>query len=169
VLHIINQLKFARMEFRKGFSGVNEADGAKRLLPVNSIAWMVGHMAWHEQYYWLQRAQGKVLFPLLNQSASFGKPPGELNLNEMVDCWERVIENADAYLLTLKKEDLLACMRVGEEELPFNIGTMVLRVTYHYWYHNGEMQAVRQLLGHQNLTDFVTDDIETIGKYDQDV
>jgi hypothetical protein len=27
----------------------------------------------------------------------------------------------------------------------------------HYWFHTGESQAVRQLLGHLNLSDFVGD------------
>ena len=32
---------------------------------------------------------------------------------------------------------------------------MLLRVTYHYWYHTGEAAAVRQLLGHVDLPEFV--------------
>jgi hypothetical protein len=41
------------------------------------------------------------------------------------------------------------------------VGTMIQRVTYHYWFHTGESQAIRQLLGHVNLPEFVgsfTDD-----------
>jgi hypothetical protein len=34
---------------------------------------------------------------------------------------------------------------------------MLLRVTGHYWFHTGESQAIRQLLGHPNLPDFVGD------------
>ncbi len=30
-------------------------------------------------------------------------------------------------------------------------------MTYHYWFHLGESQAVRQLLGHRNLPQFVGD------------
>ncbi|MCC6805621.1 MAG: hypothetical protein IT319_22255, partial [Anaerolineae bacterium] len=36
-----------------------------------------------------------------------------------------------------------------------SIGTMLRRVTYHYWFHIGESQAIRQLLGHTNLGVFV--------------
>jgi hypothetical protein len=32
---------------------------------------------------------------------------------------------------------------------------MLQRVTYHYWYHIGEGQAVRQLLGHAKLPQFI--------------
>jgi hypothetical protein len=30
MLHIVNQLKFTRSEFRKGFSGVSEDEGSRR-------------------------------------------------------------------------------------------------------------------------------------------
>jgi hypothetical protein len=29
------------------------------------------------------------------------------------------------------------------------------RITYHYWYHIGEIQAIRQMLGHQDLPVYV--------------
>jgi hypothetical protein len=31
------------------------------------------------------------------------------------------------------------------------------RVTYHYWFHLGESQAIRQMLGHRDLPAFVGD------------
>lgn len=48
ILNIINQLKFARAVFKKGFTGVSEEDGSRSLLAMNSIGWIVGHLAWHE-------------------------------------------------------------------------------------------------------------------------
>jgi len=33
----------------------------------------------------------------------------------------------------------------------------LLRVNYHYWYHIGEIMAIRQLLDHTGLPDFVGD------------
>jgi hypothetical protein len=35
------------------------------------------------------------------------------------------------------------------------MGTMVLRMVGHYWFHTGEAHAVRQLLGHPDLPRFV--------------
>ena len=29
------------------------------------------------------------------------------------------------------------------------------RVIYHYWYHTGENMAIRQMLGHSDLVNFV--------------
>jgi len=38
-----------------------------------------------------------------------------------------------------------------------SIGTMLYRNIYHYWFHAGEAHAVRQVLGHKNLSAFVGD------------
>ncbi len=45
-----------------------------------------------------------------------------------------------------------------------SVGTFMRRTTYHYWYHLGEALAVRQLLGHGELPDFVGD-IDTQAPY----
>ena len=38
-----------------------------------------------------------------------------------------------------------------------NYGSLMLRAIDHHWYHIGESMAVRQLLGHTGLPDFVGD------------
>ena len=38
---------------------------------------------------------------------------------------------------------------------PESIGTLLLRNIYHYWFHIGEAHAVRQVLGHTDLPQFV--------------
>ena len=165
VLNIINQLKFTRREFKKGFSGIEGKDGYQRLLPMNSVGWIVGHLAWHEQSYWLTRAQGKILVPEIIDQVGFKKPASTPSLNEMIGFWEEITKASDAYLEKLSVNGLMSCMVVEGKELPFNIGTMISRVIYHYWYHNGEIQAIRQLQGNKNLPDFVSDDIETVGSF----
>ena len=165
VLNIINQLVFARYEFKKGCNGVSEEDGKKRLMPVNSIGWIVGHLAWHEQFYWMTRAQEKILVPEIIDQVGFGKPASTPPLKKMIFYWEKITRGSDDYLYQLKESDLLGHMIVEGKKLPFNIGTMISRVIYHYWYHNGEMQALRQLMSHSDLPEFVSDDIETIGSY----
>jgi hypothetical protein len=164
-LNLVNQLRFARSEFRKGFSGVTEEEGFKRLMPMNSIAWIVGHLGWHEQHYWLKMMQGIVLYPELIEANAFGKPPIEVSFSRMVECWESVIQETDIYLSTLTLADLDRTVIIEGRKQPFHIGTKLNRMIYHYWYHTGEIQAIRQLLGHKDLPDFVSDDIETIGKF----
>ena len=164
-LHILNQLRFSRSEFQRGFMGVNEADSRRRFMPINSIAWIVGHLAWHEQHYWLKRAQGIIPFPKLDEVTAFGKPPADVALKEMVDLWEAVIKASEDYLITLTHDDYLKKLIVNGKELSANIGTMMMRVRYHYWYHTGEMQAIRQLLGHQDLPSYIGSGIETVGQF----
>lgn len=98
---------------------------------------------WHEQLYWLMRTGKGVLYPELNESTSFGKPASEPSLTWMIECWERVIEASDEFLTSLTRADLESHLTVNSKQLPFNIGTIITRETYHYWYHCGEMQAVR--------------------------
>ena len=166
MLNIINQLKFTRGEFRKGFTGVSEEEGARRFMPINSIGWMVGHLAWHEQLYWLTRLQGITPIPELNELASFGGDASQPSLKLMIAYWEQIVAEVDPFLEKLTPADLSpnVVTRSGKK-YPINKGTLISRVIYHYWYHTGEMQAVRQLLGHKGLPDFVSDDIETIGEF----
>ena len=37
------------------------------------------------------------------------------------------------------------------------VGDSIQRVTYHYWFHIGEILAIRQLLGHRRLPEYVGD------------
>jgi len=34
-------------------------------------------------------------------------------------------------------------------------GTSLRRITYHYWYHLGEIMSIRQMIGGEHLPDFV--------------
>ena len=71
---LVDQLRFTRSEFRRGLRGTPAEDGVRRLEPMNSIGWIVAHMAWHEQRYWLTRAQDIILRPELNEIARTGGP-----------------------------------------------------------------------------------------------
>jgi len=39
----------------------------------------------------------------------------------------------------------------------FSVGSRLQRTTYHYWFHTGEVLAIRQMLGHRDLPEFVGD------------
>jgi hypothetical protein len=135
MLNIVNQLKFTRSEFRKGFTGVSEEEGARRFLPINSIGWMVGHLAWHEQLYWLTRVQGYTLIPELNELVAFRGPASQPSLKLMTTYWEQVTAEVDKYMDKVTLADLAANVVVDGKEWSYNQGTMLSRVIYHYWYH----------------------------------
>jgi uncharacterized damage-inducible protein DinB len=156
-LPIVQQLRFARSEFMRSLSGVTDEESRHRFGPINSISWMVGHLADQEQRYWFQRRGVPILVSGLNDQVGFGKPASTPPLGEMVDAWQTVTEASDDYLDSLTVPDLLDHFVMDGVQLEESVGTLLQRVIWHYWFHNGEMQAVRQLLGHTNLPQFVGD------------
>ena len=59
---------------------------------------------------------------------------------------------------------LLSDLLLNGEPVGQSRGSALRRITYHYWYHIGEIQAIRQMLGHPNLPEYVGD-IETEAPY----
>jgi hypothetical protein len=152
----IDQLRFARAEWLRGLEGLSEADAAVRLEPMNSISWMVGHMAWHERECWFRRARGLRVEPILDAFAT-GQAATVPSFAEMQAAWERIVASADPFLDPLTTADLER--RPGHDPRPDPpiVGSQVQYVTYHYWSHIGEVSAVRQILGHTGLAEYVGD------------
>jgi hypothetical protein len=152
---LVEQLRFTRAEWLRGLRGMTEEDGRRRLMPINSVGWIVGHMAWHEQRYWLTRAHGSLPFPILNKVAASGGPASTPSLAEMLSIWRKVTHASDPWLNTLTTADMSNALPGSGPRR--SAGDSIQRVTYHYWFHIGEIQAVRQMLGHKRLAQFVGD------------
>jgi len=153
---LILQLRFTRSEFKRGLKGLSEEDAVQRLLPMNCISWNVGHLAWQEQRYFLFYAQGLMPFPEVQQAFSYGAPASTPPLNETMAYWRKITKAADTWLDTLTtvklQEHVLKQDGTPSERI---FGALLQRVIYHYWYHTGENLAIRQMLGHTNLPEFV--------------
>jgi hypothetical protein len=155
---LVTQLRFARSELERCLAGVSEADGVRRLVPMNCISWTVGHLANQEQRLWLLLPGGQVLYPALNDLVGTGKPASTPPLAEMWAAWRAITQAVDVYLdtLTVEKMQTYLLRRDGTPVLPGeNIGTLLMRNIDHYWFHIGESHAVRQMLGHPDLPQFV--------------
>jgi uncharacterized damage-inducible protein DinB len=153
---LVAQLRFARSEFVRCLEGVSEADGVRRIQPMNSISWMIGHLANQEQRYWLIFPGGQPLSADLNERVGSGKPASTPPMHEMWDIWRAVTQAADAYLDKLTPEIMQQFYtRSNGQPFPESIGTLLLRNIYHYWFHTGEAHAVRQVSGHADLPQFV--------------
>lgn len=176
---LVTQLRFARSEFARCLEGISDEDARHRFLPMNCISWMVGHMAVQEQFYFVFFPQGEVPRPYLNKVAGYGHPASTPALDEMWQAWHDITKATDAHMDTLTEEDLQPHLRRetgsgenGYEAALFgnlsnkalekgvirsweNVGTMLLRTTYHYFFHTGEAHAIRQQLGHPDLPWFV--------------
>ncbi len=152
---LVDQLRFTRAEWLRGLRGTTEEDGLRRLEPMNSIGWIVGHLAWHEQREWLQRAQDCNPYPILDEMVSSGGPATTPSLAEMMRAWRKITRSSDPWLDKLTTADL-------SEALPGpgfrrRVGDAIQRVIYHYWFHIGEILAIRQMLGQIRLPQFVGD------------
>ena len=152
---LVDQFRFTRSEWLRGLAGTSEEDGARHFGPMNCISWTVGHLAWHEQRSFLQRPQNIILFPKLNEVFAYGAPMSTPSLKESRETWQAIAKAADPYLDSLTTEILLTDLLLNNEAVGQTRGDALRRITYHYWYHIGETQAIRQMLGHKDLTEYV--------------
>lgn len=150
----VEQLRFARAEFVRGLEGLTEETAQRRVGQMNSISWMVGHMAWHEQLYWLTRGQGVTPHPELNESVGSGVPASTPSLDAMWSAWHAITAAVDPWLDGLTSAGLRERPALNTAS-PQDLGTMLLRVTYHYFVHCGEASAVRQMVDGGDLPEFV--------------
>lgn len=153
--HLVNQFRFTRSEWMRTLEGVSEEDGAAHIGRLNSIGWIVGHMAWHEQRYWLTVAQQQTPFPQLNEVVASGGPMTTPSFTEMRVLWQDVTALADPFLDSQTAESIHLVLQQRGPLWIQSIGTGLLRMTYHYWFHAGEILAIRQALGHGDLPEFV--------------
>ena len=152
---LVAQLRFARSEFVRGLEGVSDADARRRLMPMNCISWMVGHLANQEHRYWVLFAQQRDIAPGLVDLVGYGKPASTPPLEEMWAIWRKVTAAADEFLDSLTPETMQLFLVRNGKPMDESTGTLLMRNIYHYWYHTGEAAAVRQMLGHTNLPEFV--------------
>lgn len=123
---------------------------------MNCISWLIGHMAWHEQLYWLQRAQGIILIPEVMRYAN-GEPQTSPSLEQVQTSWHTIVQATEEYLDSLTSDLLETHLQANGRRAQDNIGTYLMRMIYHYWFHLGEMQAIRQMLGHSDLPVYIGD------------
>jgi hypothetical protein len=155
---LVEQLRFARSELRRALDGVTDEEARRRPVPMNSISWMICHLAGHERRYWLCRARGITdQVAELDKWGAYGDPANTPPLESSWEAWDAVIRLVDPYLDELTTERMQEFYIVDGIPHSESIGTMLQRVIYHYWFHIGEASAVRQIIGHTDLPEFVGD------------
>ena len=154
---LVLQLRFTRSEYQRALEGLTDDDARRRYLPMNCISWNIGHLAWQEQRYWLWRGQDHLLLPHVNELFAFGAPASTPALDEVWEAWHTIVQAADPWLDALTTRDLLESRTavIDGDVIAFTFGNLLQRVIYHYWYHTGENMAIRQMLGHTSLPEFV--------------
>jgi uncharacterized damage-inducible protein DinB len=152
---LVLQLRFTRSEFKRAASKLSEADARRRVMPMNSISWTVGHLAWQEQRYFIYFPTGEMLIPEFQEKYAFGAPHSTPPLDEMMSAWRKITKAADKWLDELTTRKLRQMVTVNGKETTLMYGNLLQRVIYHYWYHTGENMAVRKILGHTGIGYFV--------------
>ena len=135
--------------------GVTEEQGARHFGQMNSISWTVGHLAWQEQRYLLYRNQGILLVPELQEVYYSGAPMSTPSLAHSLKLWRKVTRATDRFLDSLTTRGLQKDLPLNGKSVGQSQGSAILRLIHHYWFHIGEIQAIRQLLGHQKLPIYV--------------
>src|SRR5207253_8543682 len=103
---LVSQLHFTRSEFQRALEGLTDDEARRRFLPMNCIAWNIGHLAWQEQRYWLFRAQGQMLMPQINEKFAYGAPASTPPLDEIWGAWHKITQAADPWLDAVSTETL---------------------------------------------------------------
>lgn len=152
---IVEHLWFARAKWLTGYDGLSNEEAQIRHGDANSPSWMVGHLAFFEQLTWCQLAQEKTVVEGMDVYG-FGAPATTPPLAEVMAAWKTIIPVCDVYLEQLSEADMSAFLiRPNGQRFGDDIGTTLLRHTWHYWYHLGEMQALRSKMGHKNLPPYI--------------
>src|SRR3954470_938509 len=164
---IVEQLRFTRSEWVRALRGVSEEDGNRHLGQMNSIGWIVGHLAWHEQRIWLERAGRTALFPSVNEEFASGAPMSTPSLKAMRAAWRKITKEAEANLDSLTTRTLMRDLPRGGKPSGQAHADALRRLTFHYWFHIGEILAIRQMLGQKGLPEYVGN-LEAMAAYRPD-
>jgi uncharacterized damage-inducible protein DinB len=142
--------QFARAEFERGLEGLTDEDARFRVekadgSQMNSISWAICHLS-HQEWLFFVRGPGG---PENAKHAPFatGAPACVPSLAEALEIWHEARTEADKWLLQVTDEELAKRTPVWFE----NQGTALMRNTGHYWFHAGEVNAIRQVLGHPEI------------------
>ena len=149
----IELAEFAIAEFRRGLEGLTP-DEARTRVPkagageMNAITWIAGHVSTH----WLSvaaLAAGHARPEDAGRFAGANADPTPPELETMLARLDAARSATREWLAAAADELLAQPMggRAGGE----NLGEGVLRATLHTWFHAGEVNAVRQMLGHAEI------------------
>jgi hypothetical protein len=145
---------FALSECERGLQGLGDSDAEVRIdkadgSQMNAITWTVGHIAMH--WHWTDFLVTEAPLPP-NPLAFFGQtadptPPPMAGTREML---AQAVSRAETWL-PAADDELLSSKRVFGPQKEERLGVQLLRAVLHTWFHIGEINAQRQLLGHEPI------------------
>ena len=148
---LVQAQRFARSEFERCLDDLTDQEARFRPTKadssqMNCISWIICHMAYQEWLFFVSGIGG----PASSELAPFatGGPASEPPLSDALAVWREATAKADKWLAQADHEQLQKPLQTS---WPENLGTALMRNTFHYWFHCGEVNAIRQLLGHHEI------------------
>ena len=77
------------------------------------------------------------------------------SLKETLKAWRQITRATDPYLDGLATKDLVRDLQLNGKKSGQTLGSAIRRLTYHYWFHIGEILAIRQMIGGPRLPEYV--------------
>jgi DinB superfamily len=161
---LVDQLRFTRAEWVRALSGVTEEDANRHFGQMNSIGWIVGHLAWHEQRTFHVRPRGELPFPAIDKELASGAAMTTPSLKAMRSAWNKLTKESEPFLDSLTERALLKDLPRNGKPSGQRFADAVRRMTFHYWFHIGEILAIRQMIGGKRLPEYVGD-LEAMAPY----
>ena len=163
MFHPIQLASFALMHFEYFLDSLTDAEARRRLrkedgTEMNAISWIVGHVSWQWTVHALAAAPGpdERLERLLADHQGFGNRGGRIDptpppLAEVRALLRRTRE-ASRWVIDATDADF---DREGREGFRHpsgqNQGSLLMRAVLHTWAHGGEINAIRQMMGHSEI------------------
>ena len=149
----IELARFALSEFERGLEGLTDEEARTRITKadgseMNAISWAVSHIAAH----WLLVAGFATREALADDpAAAYRRTKDDPTPPPLADAL-KLLENAKDSIewITNADDALLSTTRAGAHGRE-NVGTQLMRVVLHTWFHAGEINAIRQQLGHAEI------------------
>ncbi len=144
-MHQLVQIQhIARKEFERGLTDLSDEDARKRIDPMNSITWIIGHVAHQHHVFFVTLPRDEDERPEY-RGFGYGSPASTPPLDVVMELWHTACDEADAWLDSATDESLTELISPWEGE---NAGTLLVRNIFHTWDYLGEISAIRQVLGH---------------------
>jgi hypothetical protein len=154
---LVTQRYFARRELIRFLDCVSQQDSIQRVEPINSISWIIGHLTAQDQHQLIELARIALPDPSIPELVGIGKPASAPPLDEVWTGWRGITNKADQFLETITSQMLTTDQEKNGAPGMESAGRFSLRNIYPDWFHIGEAQAIRQVLGHRHLQQNVGD------------
>lgn len=147
-MHTLVQLLYlTREEFNRNLQGLTDEDARKRIEPMNCISWIIAHVANQHRAFFVDWPAGRETSPVY-KTFGYGSPPSQPALHDVMTLWNNVCRESDAWLKSATEETLKLKGTITSPEAE-NWGTLIVRCIFHTWCHLGEINSIRQILGHR--------------------